>query len=119
MLSFVSSLVLGFVALLMFARARFAFTKRVAFVPAVMAVAELFFASVLEPAMFPVLTALLVLFRVAAVALGVVTLRTDAAMAKKRAETRRRQNRQILCATHGIEPVAAKPAASARLSRVA
>ena len=119
MLSFLSSLVLGGVALAMFARAHFEFTKTVALVPALMAGVELFFASVLEPGLFPVLTALLMVFRVAVVALGVFTLREDAKMAKKREETRRRANRQILCATHGLEPVVAKRVESARLSKVA
>ena len=119
MLSFISGLVLGGVALALFARAHFEFTRMVALVPAVMAAAELFFASVLEPTMFPVLTAFLVLLRVAAVALGVVTLRVDAKLAERRRETRRRTARQMLCAVHGIEPVVSKKVVSARLSDVA
>lgn len=119
MLNFVSSLVLGAVALSMFARAHFEFTKTIALVPAAMAAMDLYLASVLEAGLFPMLTALLVLFRVSAVVLGVCVLREDAKLAKKREETRRRANRQILCATHGIEPVLAKRVESARLSKVA
>lgn len=119
MLSFISCLVLGGLALLMFARAHFEFTRTVALLPGAMAVVELYLASVLEPGMFPVVTALLLLFRVAAVALGAVVLREDARLASLREEKRRRASRQILCATHGIEPVVAKRVEAASVRRAA
>lgn len=119
MLSFISSLVLGAVALTMYARARFEFTRTIALAPAVMAGLELYLANVLEIGAFPVLTVLLVAFRVAMVSLCVVTLCEDAKMAKRREEKRRRCARQTLCATHGIQPLVTAKAERTVIRKVA
>ena len=119
MFSFICSFVLGSVAIVMFARARFEFTKTVALVPAAMALTELFFASVLEPAMFPVLTVLLTAFRVAAAGFGLFVLREDAKMAARRSEKRRRCARQVLCASHGIQPVTTEKSQNIRVFEAA
>lgn len=119
MFSFICSFALGSVALLMFSRARFEFTKTVALIPAAMAGIELFFASVLDPAMFPALTVLLTALRVAMIGFGLFVLREDAKMAVRREEKRRRCARQVLCASHGIQAVSAKKPAAECLSKVA
>lgn len=119
MFSFICSFALGSVAILMFARARFEFTKTVALFPAVMAAIELFFASVLDPAMFPVLTAVLTALRASMVLFGLFVLREDAKMAARREEKRRRCARQVLCATHGIEPVRTVKSEAVRVSEAA
>lgn len=119
MFSFICSFALGSVAILMFARARFEFTKTVALVPAMMAGIELFFAGVLEPAMFPVMTVLLTAFRAAMIGFGLFVLHEDAKMAARREEKRRRCARQVLCATHGIEPVRTVKETTVRVSEAA
>ncbi len=119
MLNYISCLVLGAVALSMYSRAHFEFTRTIALAPTVMAGLELYLANVLEVGMFPVLTVLLTAFRVAMVSLCIVVLCEDAKMAKRREEKRRRSARQILCATHGIQALSSVKAESVALHKVA
>ena len=74
----------------MFHKAKFARTRRMALLPLAGAVMEGIAAGALTPGLFPVLTAALVVLRLAILLCCAGAMRQDAAMARRRSRIRRR-----------------------------
>lgn len=90
LLSLCSIVAMAGMFLYMFHKAKFARTRRMALLPLAGAVMEGIAAGALTPGLFPVLTAVLVILRLAILLCCAGALRQDAAMARRRSRIRRR-----------------------------
>ena len=92
-------------ALYMVCRAHFERTRRVAYVMGGACVVELMTVGLLSLTAYPVLTAILVVARLALLGCGVTAVRADRAAARRRAERRRAFARKLRCAEHPLSVV--------------
>ena len=98
-------------SLYMLCRAKFERTRRVAYVLCGACGAELMVAGLLSLTAYPVLTAILLVARLALLGCGVAATRADRAAARRRAERRRAFARKLRCAEHPLSVVPTAPAA--------
>lgn len=98
MMSTVSIILMAAAALFVLARAKFAYTRRIAALPAVMCLMEMMGAGVLHPAAYPVLTAILWLAKLTVLFCCAAALRQDAAAARAKAKRREKLKRDLRAA---------------------
>lgn len=102
LLNIISMVILASLSAYMFACARFECTRRIAIIPGVMSLMEMYMAGVLSNTAFPLITAFLLLCKVSIVVLGVIAIRADRTMAQKRSERRRALKRKMAFAQNPI-----------------
>lgn len=102
LLNIISMVILASLSAYMFACARFECTRRIAIIPGIMSLMEMTMAGVLSNTAFPLITAFLLLCKVAIVAIGIVAIRADRTMAQKRSERRRALKRKLAFAQNPI-----------------
>lgn len=104
-LSLLSAVAMAAMFVYMVCNAKMRETRRMLWIPAASCVMELLAAGMLSAVNFPVLTALLVLLRLAMLGCCAVAMRRDAAMVRARARRRARLAQQLHAALNPLHEV--------------
>lgn len=111
-LSLLSAVAMAVMFVYMACRAKMSETRRMLWIPAASCALELMAAGLLSVTHFPLLTALLVVLRLALLGCCAAAVRRDAAMVRARARRRARLARELHAALHPLHAVSVASAAT-------